>query len=174
MRDYTPMTSNGLLLDILTLTSCLSPKSKGVEINEKVLEIIIKSVVAGKKERIILGKRQYKKHLKFLIKLCSKKNEYIVIARLLNAVSRERCLICDVEGIDGKYHKDEYVELQCLALKYLKDCYIDKVLTCEGEYSIVNEDLIKGLKRYSIELEPMMVDEGKGAKVIMYLKSKGM
>jgi hypothetical protein len=172
MRDYTPMTSNGLLLDILTLTSCLSPKPEGVEINREVLRII-KLVVAEKKERIILGRSQCRKHLESLMKLLSDRSVYTVI-RLLVDKSREICLRCYDEEVNGKYHEDEYKELQCLALKYLKDCRIDKVLTCEGEYSIVNEDLIKGLKRYSVELEPRIADEGKGAKVIMYLKSKGM
>jgi hypothetical protein len=167
------MTSNGLLLDILTLTSCQSPQHKGVEINEKILGII-KLVVAEKKEQIILGRSQCNKYLKFVIKLCGKKDEYIVIARLLVDKSREVCLRCYDEGIDGKYHKDEYKELRCLALEYLKDCHIDRVLTCEDDYSIVDEDLIRDLKRYTIELEPRIVDEGEGAKVIMYLKSKGM
>jgi hypothetical protein len=172
MRDYIPMTSNGLLLDILTLTSCLSPKPEGVEINEEVLRII-KSVVAGKKERIILGRSQCNKYLGSLMKLLSNRSAYTVIHLLVDK-SREICLRCYDEGVNGKYHKDEYEELQCLALKYLKGCYIDEVLTYEGKYSIMNEDLIKDLKRYSVELKSMTVDEGKGAKVIMYLKSKGM
>ena len=165
------MTSNGLLLDILTLTSCQSPQHKGVEINEKILGII-KLVVVGKKEQIILGRNQCK-YLRFLMKLLNNRSAYTVIHLLVDR-SQEICLKCYDEGVNGKYHKDEYEELRCLALEYLKDCHIDRVLTCEDNYSIVDEDLIRDLKRYTVELEPRIVDEGEGAKVVMYLKSKGM
>ena len=168
------MDDRGFLLDILTLTSCISPHHSGVKIHEEVLKIVNEklSEVEKKRGRIILGKIQCRKYLRSLLKLLATSKTIYTSLHLLSDISDKVCLSSCKEEINGKWHKDEYDELRCLALEYLKDCRIDSLLTCKGKYSVVNDDLIKKLRRYSIDLEHEIVIEGGGTiEIVMYSKS---
>jgi len=168
------MDGRGFLLDILTLTSCISPHHSGVRINEEVLRIVSEKLkeMGSKRGRIVLGDIQCKRYLKSLSKLFGTSKTQYALFRLLSDISDEVCLSSCKEEVSGKWHKDEYDELRCLALEYLKDCRIDSLLTCKGKYSVVNDDPIKKLRRYSIDLEHEIVIEGGGTiEIVMYSKS---
>lgn len=164
-RGYRGMA--GLILDLLALTLCSHPSERNVD-NECTSRVVEEA--SKFKDDVILGKVQRDKYLKQLIDFAQRKNN-IKLYKYVTFLSKLRPRVKTKKKVEvGKWHAEEYCELEELALEGLISCEVVAVVTCEGRYSIISDDLIRKLKGSGIEIQYVKDLCNVDAKVAFYVK----
>jgi len=136
------------LLDLLALTLCSHPSEIYVS-NACAPMVIEEAIKFG--NNILIGRIQARKYLRLLLDFAQKSGQRQLYSFANFLIRLQRSVEKKVKV--GKWHADEYRELEEAAEECLVSCGIDSIITCENKYSIITHDLVRKLKKGGIEVQ---------------------